>query len=45
MAPEVLTNKLYSYKADIWSLGVTLFELITGGFPFEAETRKELYKL
>jgi serine/threonine protein kinase len=30
MAPEVLEKKLYSNKADVWSLGVILFELATG---------------
>ena len=26
-APEVLLNKVYGTKADLWSLGVTLFNL------------------
>ena len=28
-SPEVVNNDNYSYKADIWSLGVTLYELYT----------------
>ena len=42
MAPEILEKKLYNVKADIWSLGVILFELITGFPPFKANTKSEL---
>lgn len=42
MAPEVLEKRLYNYKADLLSLGVVLFELITGEPPFNADNKKEL---
>ncbi|GAB1605177.1 specificity mitogen-activated kinase kinase 5-like [Argonauta hians] len=34
MAPERLEAKEYGMPADVWSLGVSLFELATGEFPF-----------
>jgi serine/threonine protein kinase len=37
MAPEILSNQIYSYKSDIWCLGVILYELLTGQTPFESE--------
>jgi serine/threonine protein kinase len=42
MAPEILRLESYALKADIWSLGVALFELITGTKPFLATTLDEL---
>jgi serine/threonine-protein kinase ULK/ATG1 len=36
MAPEVLNRGVYNYKADVWSLGTILFELLTGKSPFKA---------
>lgn len=39
MAPQVINNQKYSYKADIWSVGIILFELITTTSPFHAKTK------
>lgn len=34
MAPQLVEDIRYTYKADIWSLGVVFFELLTGAHPF-----------
>ncbi|OMJ69219.1 hypothetical protein SteCoe_33114 [Stentor coeruleus] len=36
MAPEIYNDTFYTYKADVWSLGVVFYELIYGVTPFEA---------
>ncbi|KAF5740405.1 mitogen-activated protein kinase kinase 3 [Tripterygium wilfordii] len=36
MSPERIRNENYSYPADIWSLGLALFECGTGEFPYTA---------
>ena len=46
MAPEIFNRKPYdSFKADIWALGVTLYQIATGKLPFSAETHEELIPL
>lgn len=42
MAPEILRGYEYSLKADIWSLGVVLYELLFGYCPFEEKTIAKL---
>ncbi|GAB66807.1 serine/threonine-protein kinase Nek1 [Plasmodium cynomolgi strain B] len=37
MAPEICRNVAYSFPADIWSLGVILYELMSLRHPFKSE--------
>ncbi|MBI4750211.1 MAG: protein kinase [Acidobacteria bacterium] len=42
MAPERLRNRPYDGKADVYSLGITLFQMLTGRLPFEATESGDL---
>ena len=41
MAPEMLNNEPYDYKVDVYSLGVLLYLIITGSYPYESESTEE----
>ena len=38
MAPEMIFDKKYDYRVDIWALGILLYELLHGYAPFEGES-------
>ncbi len=38
MSPEALNENKYSYKSDIWALGVIFYEMLTGKTPWKAKT-------
>lgn len=42
IAPEIIDEKKYTHKVDIWSFGVILYELATGYTPFYASTIQQL---
>ena len=44
MAPEILRFQKYDAKADLWSVGAILFELLSGRPPFRGENHLILLK-
>jgi serine/threonine protein kinase len=42
MSPEILSYEKYSEKADLWSLGTILFEMLTAKPPFKASNHISL---
>jgi calcium-dependent protein kinase len=43
MSPEVLA-KDYDLQSDLWSMGVLIYELLTGALPFEGDTDRSIIK-
>jgi serine/threonine protein kinase len=41
-APEVINGESYNFKADVWSFGIIMFEILTGCLPFDSETFKSV---
>lgn len=42
LAPEVIMNKKYSVQSDIYSLGIILYELLTGELPYQGRNSQEV---
>ena len=38
LSPEIINNKPYDTKSDIWSLGVLLYQMMTFKMPFNAQS-------
>ncbi|XP_057997200.1 serine/threonine-protein kinase ATG1a isoform X1 [Hevea brasiliensis] len=44
MAPEIIQNQKYDAKADLWSVGAILFQLVTGKPPFDGNSQYQLFQ-
>lgn len=42
IAPEVLSES-YGKECDMWSLGVTIFHILTGKLPFKSKDSAKLF--
>ena len=42
MAPEIMMNKTYTNKCDIWSLGVIMYQILFKTIPFKARNEQEI---
>ena len=42
MAPELLQGQVYDKNADIWSIGVIAYEMITGVLPYDGRSFDEI---
>lgn len=45
MAPEVVRSEEYYQQCDMWSVGVILYVMLAGCFPFCGKTKEETFKL
>lgn len=42
MAPEIMKKNKYCIKSDLWSIGIMLYEMVTGNVPFMASNHYQL---
>jgi len=44
MAPEVVNGESYGVKADMWSIGVLLYIMMSGYLPFNGKTTEKVFE-
>jgi len=44
IAPEIISGQPYGFPGDVWALGILLYVLLAGRFPYKAATQRELYR-
>lgn len=42
MPLEALNDNIYSFKSDVWAIGVIFYEMLTGKTPWRAKTEADL---
>lgn len=45
LAPEIILNKGHDLSADFWSLGVLMYELLTGTPPFTGKENRTCFSI
>ncbi|XP_046417530.1 serine/threonine-protein kinase 33-like [Neodiprion fabricii] len=45
MAPEMISTKSYSQQCDVWSMGIIMYVLLVGKFPFYSTNDQHLHML
>lgn len=45
MAPELFNDCVYDFKAEFWSIGCVVYEMLVGNPPFPAKSIMELAKV
>jgi serine/threonine protein kinase len=46
MSPQVLSRNFYTYKCDVWGLGIIFYELLFGHLPWKTtDTNHLLFKI
>ena len=43
-APEMIHGEGYNESVDIWAIGVVLFMLLTGSYPYDASSRSDIFR-
>lgn len=42
-SPEILLNQVYDERCDEWSLGIAIYKMLTGHYPFSGNDAHELF--
>ena len=44
IAPEILKKESHNHRVDLYSLGIMLYRIVYGKFPFKSQSELEIYK-